>query len=160
MCAIVDVNVCAQMFGEEKSAAGREFFKWVNTGSGRLVAGGELLKELKSRGDFSVWAREAIQAGRLKILQAEVVEERTDRNREFRSPIDGSGIKSDDPHVLAVAQVSGARLLFSNDKRLHKDFRNPQLIDGPRGKVYSTLKTRNFTRSHRGLLNREDLCQM
>ena len=160
MCAIVDADVCAQMFGEEESSAGLAFFKWVNTGSGRLVAGGKLLKELKRQNDFSAWAREAIQAGRLRILHAETVEKQTERNREFRSPIDGSRLKSNDPHVLAVAQVSGARLLFSNDTRLHKDFLNRHLIDGPKGRVYSTVRTKNFAKSHRDLLKRRDLCQM
>lgn len=160
MCAIVDTNVCAEFFGEEESSAGLEFFKWVNTGSGRLVAGGKLLDELKRRNDFSMWAREAIQAGRLRILQADIVKEQTEQNRKFRSPKDGKRIKSDDPHVLAVAQVSGARLLFSNETNLHKDFRNPHLIDNPRGNVYSTKKKRDFSRSHRGLLNKRGLCQI
>ncbi len=67
--------------------------------------------------------------------------------------------KSNDPHVLALAQVSGARLLYSNDKDLQQDFKNKALINSPRGKVYSTLENKDFTLSHRRLLGRNNLCQ-
>ena len=66
---------------------------------------------------------------------------------------------SDDQHIIALAQISGARLLYSHDGDLQEDFRNKELIDRPRGKVYSTKKTKNFTSAHRGLLGRQDLCQ-
>ena len=48
------------------------------------------------------------------------------------------GYKSDDPHVLALAQVSDVRLLYTNDGDLQQDFGDKNLIDNPRGKVYST----------------------
>ena len=77
--------------------------------------------------------------------------------------LDQSGsLESDDPHVIALAQLSGARLLYSNDAALQRDFRSPQLINSPRGRVYSTDPERNptkrFTTAHRDLLNRRDLC--
>jgi predicted nucleic acid-binding protein len=43
--------------------------------------------------------------------------------------------KSDDPHIIALAQVSGARLLCSYDEDLGTDFTNSALIK-PRGRVY------------------------
>jgi hypothetical protein len=43
--------------------------------------------------------------------------------------------KSDDPHIIALAQISGARLLCSHDEGLANDFTNVELIK-PRGKVY------------------------
>ena len=46
-------------------------------------------------------------------------------------------IVSDDPHVLALARVSGARLLYTNDANLMADFKNKRLIDDPRGSVYT-----------------------
>lgn len=72
-------------------------------------------------------------------------------------------IKSDDPHVLALAQVSGARLLYSNDQDLSDDFRDRRFIDSPQGKVYTTRRDRNappaqdntrFRSTHRELLRR------
>ena len=73
-----------------------------------------------------------------------------------------STAKSDDPHVIALAFVSGARLLYSNDRNLMDDFRNQKFIDDPPGKVYSTdVKSnpdKNFTAAHRKLLRNKDLC--
>ena len=44
---------------------------------------------------------------------------------------------SNDLHILALARVSGARLLHTGDLRLMQDFKNRDIIKGPRGKVYS-----------------------
>ena len=66
---------------------------------------------------------------------------------------------SNDTHVIALAQITGARLLYSNDKDLHEDFKNKRLIDEPRGKVYSTNEDKNFTNAHEKLLNNRNLCR-
>ena len=70
-----------------------------------------------------------------------------------------SACVSDDEHVIALAQVSGARLLFSNDAELHKDFKSKELIVQPRGKVYSTKEARDFTNAHQRLLADRPLCR-
>ena len=153
MCAIVDAQVSHEVFGADRSPAGIEFFSWINQGAGRLVVGGKLLEELRNSGDgFRRWARQAGLAGRLKKLNDREVQESTVEIENNEK------IKSDDPHVLAVARIGGARLLYSNDQDLHKDFGNGLLIDNPRGKVYSTLKGQNFTSTHRSLLRRH-ACQ-
>lgn len=61
---------------------------------------------------------------------------------------------SDDEHIIALAQISGARLLYSNDGDLHKDFRNKNLIDNPRGKVYSTRENTGFSKDRKDQLQR------
>ncbi len=66
---------------------------------------------------------------------------------------------SNDQHVIALAQVSGARLLYSNDAQLQEDFKNSRLVDSPRGKVYTTIRHSDFRPSHRDLLRRTDLCR-
>lgn len=45
-------------------------------------------------------------------------------------------LKSDDPHLIALAQISGSNLLVSADQNLHKDFRNTALIQD--GMIYQT----------------------
>ncbi len=62
--------------------------------------------------------------------------------------------QSDDSHVLALALVSGARLLFSNDQLLQKDFKNPKIINSGkgRGRVYSTALSKDVSSTHRSLL--------
>ena len=69
---------------------------------------------------------------------------------------------SDDPHVIALARISGARLLCSNDKDLQQDFGTKNLIDRPRGKVYSTRDKQKYKEYqpnvHGKLLANRDLC--
>lgn len=53
-------------------------------------------------------------------------------------------LRSDDPHVLALARASGARLLYSNDRNLHDDFRDTQIVPRPKGKVYSSARNKDL----------------
>ena len=153
VCAIVDANVAHEVFGSNPPPAGEGFFQWISTGRGRLVSGGKALEELeRSSGDFRQWASQAVQAGTMTIVSESELEKRTQQ-------VEANGeYQSDDPHVLALAQVSGARLLYSNDSALQGDFKNRRLIDNPRGRVYSTRESKNFTPSRRRLLQRTDLC--
>ena len=153
MCAIVDANVAHEVFGPSTPPAGREFLDWLSKGRGRLVVGGKLHKELKRSKDFGEWAREFTLAGKMRVVDASEVNARTNHVRSE------GACASDDPHVVALAQVSGARLLYSNDRKLQKDFRNKQLIDDPRGSVYSTQKSSEFRPAHKRLLSRQDLCR-
>ncbi len=154
MCAIIDANVAGEVFGPSPQQAAKKFYDWINKGSGRLVAGGKLLQELESGSQrFNRWAAEAVKFGMMRIVNEAEINTRTVR-------LKNQGVYvSDDPHILALAQVSGARLLYSNDSALHEDFTNKELVDKPRGKIYSTLRTKNFSRSHRQMLNKGDLCR-
>ena len=152
MCAIVDANVAGEVFGNEVSPAGREFFNWLNDGRGRLVVGGKLLNELEGRRDFTKWASVAALAGQLTTLNVDQVEERT---REIEREAKHS---SNDPHVLAVAQIGRVRLLFTNDRALGQDFGNRHLIARPRGRVYHTRDKKGFSKTHKRLL-RTNVCR-
>lgn len=155
MCAIVNANVANEVFGPNPTPAGERFFNWINKGSNRLVVGGKLLSELETGSPlFRNWASEVARSGNMKILNEGRILEMTDQIEQERRHT------SDDPHVLAVARLSGARLLYSNDADLQRDFKNKRLIDDPRGKVYSTTReNKDFTITHRRLLRRKDLCQ-
>lgn len=154
MCAIVDANVAGEVFGEGVSPAGRTFFNWLNGRHGRLVVGGKLLQELQESQSFRAWASAATLAGRMTTLSADEVEART---RQIENEATHS---SNDAHVLAVAQLGRARLLFTNDQHLEQDFRNKSLIDKPRGSVYHTRDIRSsddnkqFSNAHKQLLSR------
>ena len=154
MCAIVDANAGSEVFGDAFSPAGQRFFEWINKGKGQLVADGKLLVELEKLTKFKEWSQKARLSG---ILRAENTVEVDVRTNEIRN----SGMcRSDDPHVVALAQISGARLVFTNDKRLHRDLKNKNLIDNPRGKIYSTNDDdKSFTREHQGLLRMKNLCR-
>ncbi len=152
MCAIVDVNVSHEVFGDNRPEAGERFFKSLSSGTLRLVVGKKLLDELK---DWKAqhWIQQAILAG---IVQQET----SDTVDDIEEGLQERGrCRSNDTHIIALAQISGARLLYSNDKDLHEDFGNKRLIDNPRGKVYSTNERKDFTQAHARLLNNRNLCR-
>ncbi|MDE0341249.1 MAG: PIN domain-containing protein [Nitrospinae bacterium] len=154
MCAIVDANVAHEVFGSNPSQAGEQFFGWIEEGNNRLVVGGKLFEELEaSSEEFRNWARQAIIARKMKVVDKKQVDTQT---KEIEDNVE---YKSNDPHVLALAQVSGARLLYSNDGDLQEDFRDKNLIDQPRGKVYSTRVSKNFQPTHKRLLADRNLCR-
>ena len=152
MCAILDSNVIHEVFGSERPEAGRRFFEWIHTGNGRRVAGGRLLTELRKDGKFRDWAVQAQRTGRMRILPKVQVNART-----YEVKKEGH-LSSNDPHAIALAQVSHARLLYSNDVSLHRDFKDKRLVDNPRGKVYSTIRRSDFSNTHMRLLAQRDSC--
>ena len=152
MCAIVDANAAHQVFGRNRPSAGIEFFNWISYGTGSLVIGGKLREELDQISSFSDWLNEAIQSGRVILAEDNIV-------LAEAMNLKNSGLcQSDDEHVIALARLSGARLLFSNDYKLQRDFKDKKLIDEPRGSVYSTLQNRDVTSTHKNLL-RKNVCK-
>ncbi len=154
MCAIVDASVVHEVFGPEQPPAGRKFRNWIDKGSLRLVAGGRALEELDAHGHFRKWRAIAVQTGKIRIVARERIDARM---RELQ---DAGSCTSDDEHIISLAQLSGARLLYSNDVALRDDFRNRDLLDRPKGKVYSTLVSTAFGRAHQRLLADNTLCRV
>ena len=152
MCAILDANVTAEVFGNKKTPAGQKFREWLDSGHSSLVMGGKLADELTHEG-FRAWSATAIQYGKLQLVDRAKVDERVTELHSSNDCI------SDDEHVIAVAQLSGARLLFSNDTDLHFDFKSKNLIDEPRGKIYSTNQSKDFTPGQKRLLADKTLCR-
>ena len=153
MCAIVDNNVRDQVFGEDSdSPAGKFFLEWLSAGRGKLVVGGELLRELRGYGDFNRWLRTALTRNIALAIDDDEVDIETQAIRDQRV------CRSDDEHVVALARVSGARLLFTNDRALQDDFRNTRIVPGTRGRIYTTVEFTDVRRTHRNLLSRTDLC--
>ena len=156
MCAIIDNNVRHEVFGNSdvQTEAGEYFLKWLESRGGRLVVGGKLLEELSDYTGFGTWLRRALALGRaIRVSDADVDAETA--NLQSRNIC-----RSNDAHVLALAIVSGARLLFTNDQALQEDFTNPQIVSGPRGRVFTTRVRQDFSNTHRSLLNRTDLCSV
>ena len=152
MCAIVDVNIVPELFSSNSLSAGRKFLEWLDSGTGVLVVGGILLEELNNT-QAKMWLETAIRSERAFRIDSNKVNARTSVLEMEHS------YKSDDPHILALAQLSGARLLYTNDRDLQADFKNKALIDTPRGKVYSTLQDKEFKESHKNLIENKNLCR-
>ena len=157
MCAIIDANVTFEVFGRKQTEAGVQFRKWLDGDRGRLVVGGKNLKELRKNGNFKRWfTEERRRGGRVRQIKKEIISERK------KALVRDRLLTSNDEHVVALALVSGARLLYSNDRRLKNDFSNIKIIQKPEGKIYTTQYGKkhcgNFTDEHEELLRTENLC--
>ena len=146
MCAILDNDVVHQVFisddclksgSDNRPEAGKAFFDWIDSGKGNLVIGGELRRELEKTRSFRNWLQVHILSGRIHQEDDQEVDGRAQTLKETKS------CQSNDTHVIALAQISGARLLYSNDGRLSSDFKDKKLINNPQGKVYTTRKHAN-----------------
>lgn len=102
------------------------------------------------------WLVELQNAGRLKTVDRAEVDRVSQKLKASRGP---ASLTSDDEHVVALAMVSGARLLFTNDMRLSRDFKNPQIVSVPRGRVYTTRLSQGLNGTHRSLLRSNNLCR-
>jgi hypothetical protein len=127
VCLIVDANV-APKFLVQSSA----IVDWLfgERGAPRLVAAGKLREELARNKDVSRQLVTLERAGRLRFVDAERIRHEEQRLRAT------AACASNDPHVLALAIVSGARTLATDDNALAADFKNKAIIDQPRGSIY------------------------
>jgi hypothetical protein len=108
--------------------------------SQRLVIGGQLLREFVRDRHVRSILLELDRRGSAKIIPAPVVDNETAIVQR-----EGTCV-SNDPHVIALARVSGARLLCTIDENLIRDFKNRQLIR-PRGRIYRNRSHRKLLRS-------------
>ena len=152
MCAIVDASVAFEVFGRKRTAAGTRFRDWLDDGRGQLVVGGRVLEELVRNRNFARWLLEARRTGRVRPIGGARIRQRQDEL------IQRGALQSDDEHVVALALVSGARLLYTDDARLQRDFVNPAVIPDPTGRIFTSRPDGHLTADHRALLDAKDLC--
>jgi hypothetical protein len=148
MCVIIDNNLAFQIFRDQPESDYLPVFNWLHSEdkNGRLVYGGRLRDELVKREGTRRYLRSLYQAGRAHLVPDSVVQ-------EMESQVKETGLcRSDDPHVIALARISGARTLCSKDKTLHQDFKNPRLISKPKGCIYQTA-------NHARLLRHTSSCR-
>lgn len=143
MCLVIDANVAHHFSNGSKEAL--LVRDWIEAKPGRLVTGGKNTRELFNYDWMRRWLVNLTRAGIVRRVSDEKVDAEEARLTLLKL------CKSDDPHVIALAQQSGARILFSHDKALHQDFGSKALIDKPRGCVYQAD-------SHKHLLNDANCC--
>jgi hypothetical protein len=141
MCLILDANCLHKVF-PDVDAEFIPIYEALMSGNAKLVLGGTKLKNeyaLLSKAWRMVVALD--KAGRMKKVNDSLVDTK-------EAELNASGLlKSDDPHVMALAMVSGVRLLCSHDQNLHTDFTNPTLLH-PRGSVYQNSSHKHLIRKH------------
>lgn len=142
VCVIIDNNVAARVLLQEdpdfdpvrhglSGASGRHI---------RIAYGGKVREELFRNTRIRLALENLDRAGRATVVPASKIEE------EQRALINSGLCTSNDVHVIALARAAPARVLISLDQDLHRDFKNPRILNNPRGRVYQK-------RQHARLLN-------
>jgi len=128
MCIIIDANRAAAFANADPSAA--PIAAWLKKPQARLAIGGsKLAREYRAVAKFVAVLAALDTAGRVRRYKDQDVNDAQDIVQLE------ANLTSDDPHIIALARVSGARVLYSLDVALHQDFRSPSLLR-PRGRVY------------------------
>ncbi len=137
MCLIVDTNVAHRALCDPADPEFEPVYRSL-FGVGRpeqnLVYGGALASEYDKSGRISAAVEELRRAGRAWREDDDAVSTET----KLVTP----QCKSNDPHIIALARVSGVRLLCTHDKNsgLMTDFKKKTLIDKPKGRIYTRRK--------------------
>ena len=146
MCAIVDANVANAAVSQQANEASKEFLRHVSTGALKIVVGGYRLHDelQKCSGLFQRWFSRARYAGHIVDVDNELVDQRS------RSLEESGKCVSNDSHLVALAELTGARLVFTNDRDLQRDCKS---ILRPQASIYTTNDERtDFTSDKRRLL--------
>jgi hypothetical protein len=125
---------------------------WLLT-RGWVVAGGGLLREYAGKNGNRAFVRlfnQLLAAGRAVKWRDELIDKRAVKLRNDNQ------LRSDDHDIIALAQLSRARALWSRDRELRKDFTNKELLDRPRGKLY--LPEGNVKRRMAGIRAISSVC--
>ena len=137
MCVIIDANVAHQFGSPHAHQDAQPVLIWLNMRKGHLALGGKVTVEL-FRTPIRRWIRELLRSG------VALLYDKADLDSAQDWVVASQQCQSDDTHIIALARVSGARLLYSSDARLVRDFKNRALLNTPRGKVYSSYRNRRL----------------
>jgi hypothetical protein len=142
MCIIIDANLAALVFSSDTPDDFCPLIDWltVATKDGKLVIGGKLTREIDKVAVARRFVTVLLRAGRARVLPSDVVDEEANRI--------ANSCESDDPHVIALAIISGARILCSQDRTLHRDFTNRALISNPSGHIYQNEEHAHLLRRY------------
>jgi len=148
MCLILDTDI-AHHFNSPMQPDASKVLDWVEKRGGCIVYGGKNADELFNAGpEIKRLLLNLSRAGRAKQVLKSRVELETDA-------VLATGLcRSNDPHIIALARTSNARVLFSHDANLHIDFKNAQLLAKPRGVVYQNENQTHLLRHTNSCIGR------
>ena len=149
MCVIIDASVASQVFAENRGSDYLPLWKWIEQGDGIIVYGGYLHEELSKVNRAKRYLKALSDAGKAHKMPKDGVDQEEKRVRKMQTPR-----KSDDPHVLALARLSRARVLCSSDKNLHADFKNLAILPKPRGQIYQNAQHKKVLKHTEGCVGR------
>ena len=126
---MIDANRAADFFANPNAPDQKPLTDWIVGRRGRLVFGGTNAIELErvaiAKAVLVEWLRSGLA---VRVRDSDVDQEQT--------AVERLPLRSDDPHVLALSRLSGARVLYTEDRALMDDFTDRNLVPTPKGKVY------------------------
>ena len=141
MCIVMDAN----MFGAFRDPTDENMepvWNWLQKKNGKIAySNTKKFEEEWERGGMTGLIKLLRQSGQLKEIPPQEVEAKENELNRIDM------IRSDDPHIIALALIANVKVLVSSDRTLHTDFKDPNLVGGS---VYQT-------KGHSRLL-RKDTC--
>ena len=121
MCMIVDANVLGMFLLQRENPDIAPIYEWLQCGWGSIVysTGGKFKTDIDAQNQRRLL--ELARAGRARQVPWDRVEQHE---------VEFGNIRSNDPHILALARVAGVRLLYTRDGKLRADFKDRKFIDG------------------------------
>ena len=141
MCIIIDTNKINNFLTDRFAPDAKPIDKWISSKKGFMVysASGKLGEEL---GFAKTRLRDYSREGRAILINSSLIESEQKKLKKADKH------RSNDVHILALAKASGARLLYTADVALMDDFKNGEIINNPRGKIYSGARHKNLLRQN------------
>jgi hypothetical protein len=144
VCAIIDANQFSLAFSAPPDSRYVPLLRWLLDGGGALAYGGtKYASELGAHANAVAFFAERFRAGRAVRIPNDAVDAKT------ASLASQGQCESNDEHIIALALLSGARTICTQDEALTRDVRNPTLLSDPRGRVYRTAAHSHLLTHHR-----------
>lgn len=156
MCVIIDACIRDLVFTSQPNDVAAPVINWIEEGDGRIVYGGSKYCE-----ELFTQKKDDVRVPLERVTRRVKAWKRAGRALEFPKGVVDAEVaiiramnvaSSNDVHVLALARVSGARVLFSSDAKLHADFKNAEIVNNPKGTIYQA-------RDHISLLQHSASCR-
>lgn len=140
MCLIVDASVATLVFSPQPHEDFAPVWQALSTSRAVAVYGGKLTEEYGKLPTVLRLLVELDRRGAVRKVSDRDVEAAAGR-------FSRRSLRSDDAHILGLAEVARVRLLCSHDKELHADFTDPALLQ-PQGSVYQNTGHSHLIRKH------------
>lgn len=141
MCLIVDTCVTHRLL-DVNDADFTPVRASIEAGLQTITLGGHLLREYARYREVVRFMAELARRGRLRVVRDTAVDLETESLKA------AGACSSNDAHLVALARVSGARILCTSDLAAARDFTRKELVSQPRGKVYRRAAHRHLLRTH------------
>lgn len=137
MCVIIDANCFSSVFDktDKKHHEFSDILRWITEGEGKIVYGGEKYKEelRKAYKYIRIFrllkeSKRAVEVCDRKVNAAQKQAESLKAHKDF-----------DDPHLIAIASVSGCKIICTKEKRAIPFLKDPNLY--PKGCTPPSLYT-------------------